>query len=76
MTPHHHLRSEVSKLRNVFTQNARYKLYKDGRFFDMENDILEANPLVDDELDEYQKEIKKSLAVELANFPDLPYRDF
>ena len=41
--PHHQLvsnvskqRLNVSKQRNVFTQNARYKLYKDGRFFDME----------------------------------------
>ena len=81
--PHHQLvsnvskqRLNVSKQRNVFTQNARYKLYKDGRFFDMENDILEVNPLDDGELDAYQKEIKKRLAIELANFPELPKRDF
>ena len=81
--PHHQLvsnvskqRLNVSKQRNVFTQNARYKLYKDGRFFDMENDILEVKPLVDGELDAYQKEIKKRLAIELANFPELPKRDF
>ena len=74
--PHHHLRSNVSKLRNVFTQNARYKLYKDGRFFDMENDILETSPLSDEELDKEQMVIKKKLAVELANFPELPKREF
>ena len=81
--PHHHLgsnvskqRLNVSKQRNVFTQNARYKLYKDGRFFDMENDILEVKPLVDRELNAYQKEIKKRLAIELANFPELPQINF
>jgi len=81
--PHHQLKSNVSeqrlnvsKRRNVFTQNARYKLYKDGRFFDMKNDVLETKPLLDGELDNYQKEIRKKLAVELANFPELPKRDF
>ena len=69
-------RSNVSKLRNVFTQNPRYKLYKDGRFFDMKNDILETSPLSDEELDKEQMVIKKKLAVELANFPELPKRDF
>ena len=74
--PHHHYRSNVSKLRNVFTQNPRYKLYKDGRFFDMKNDILETSPLSDEELDKEQMVIKKKLAVELAKFPELPKRNF
>ena len=74
--PHHHNRSNVSKLRNVFTQNPRYKLYKDGRFFDMKNDILETSPLSDEELDKEQMVIKKKLAVELAKFPELPKRNF
>ena len=74
--PHHHHRSNVSKLRNVFTQNPRYKLYKDGRFFDMKNDILETSPLSDKELDKEQMVIKKKLEVELAKFPELPKRNF
>ena len=74
--PHHHNRSNVSKLRNVFTQNPRYKLYKDGRFFYMKNDILETSPLSDEELDKEQMVIKKKLAVELAKFPELPKRNF
>ena len=74
--PHHHNRSKVSPLRNVFTQDARYKLYKDGRFFDMKNDILETSPLSDEELDKEQMVIKKKLAVELAKFPELPKRNF
>ena len=74
--PHHHNRSKVSPLRNVFTQDARYKLYKDGRFFDMKNDILETSPLSDEVLDKEQMVIKKKLAVELAKFPELPKRNF
>ena len=74
--PHHHNRSKVSPLRNVFTQDARYKLYKDGRFFDMKNDILETQPIREEELNEDQMLIKKKLAVELDDFPELPKRDF
>jgi len=62
----------VNKYRNVYTQNTRYKLYKDGRFFDMENDILETQPLFDRDLNVDQKRIKASLASELETFPSLP----
>ena len=37
----------TSKLRNVFSQNHRYKLYQSGEFFDMERDVLETSPLND-----------------------------
>ena len=60
------------KHRNVYTQNARYKLYKDGRFFDMRQDILETEPLNHKNLTAEQIEIKGILASELATFPDLP----
>lgn len=66
----------VTQYRNVYTQNARYKLYKDGRFFDMENDILETQPINDKDLNEDQKTIKAKLASELANFPSLPESSF
>jgi hypothetical protein len=66
----------VTQYRNVYTQNARYKLYKDGRFFDMENDILETQPLNEKDLNEDQKTIKAKLASELANFPSLPEISF
>ncbi len=62
----------VSKYRNVYTQNARYKLYKDGRFFDLLQDVLETKPLQDKNLTAEQIEIKGVLASELATFPDLP----
>ena len=48
------------------SQNTRYKLYKDGKFFDMENDILESH-LEDKDLNEDQKIIKAKLS-ELAGF--------
>ena len=66
----------VTRFRNVFSQNTRYKLYKDGKFFDMENDILESLPLEDKDLNEDQKIIKAKLASELANFPSLPESSF
>ena len=31
----------VDRYRNIFSQDKRYKLYKNGEFFDMENDIYE-----------------------------------
>ena len=46
----------VTRFRNVFSQSTRYKLYKDGKFFDMENDILETRPIEDKDL----MKIKKS----------------
>ena len=61
-----------NKYRNVFSQNKRYKLYKNGNFFDMEKDILERSPLLENELSKDQKLIKKMLASDLSNFPDVP----
>ena len=63
---------DVSKYRSVFTQDNRYKLYKDGRFFDLENDILEQSPLMENSLTKEQKDIKNKLFEELSLFPDLP----
>ena len=64
-----------NEFRNVFSQNHRYKLYKDGRFFDMEKDILETQPINDGELTEIEIKIKNKLASELEKFPDLPPRN-
>jgi arylsulfatase A len=66
----------VTQYRNVFVQNTRYKLYKDGRFFDMENDILETQPLRDKDLNESQRKIKAKLDAKLASFPSLPQSSF
>ena len=61
----------VSKYRNVFTQDNRYKLYKDGKFYDMEKDILEVSPIMEGDLTIEQKKIKKKLLKELSLFPEL-----
>ena len=42
----------------------------------MKNDILETQPIREEELNEDQMLIKKKLAVELDDFPELPKRDF
>jgi arylsulfatase A len=62
----------VNRYRNVYSQNDRYKLYKNGKFFDMKNDLLETQPLKDKDLTQGQKIIKAKLAAELAKFPSLP----
>ena len=61
----------VSQHRNVFSQDYRYKLYKDGEFYDMEKDVLENNPLKDEMLTQEEKKIKQKLAKKLATFPAL-----
>ncbi|MAR16361.1 MAG: arylsulfatase A [Flammeovirgaceae bacterium] len=62
----------VSKYRSVFTQDNRYKLYKDGRFYDIENDVLETSPLKEEDLTKGQKNIKNKLSKNLSFFPELP----
>ena len=62
----------VTQYRNVYSQDSRYKLYKDGKFFDMKNDVLETQPLQDKDLNESQISIKAKLKAELAKFPELP----
>ena len=62
----------VDRYRNIFSQDKRYKLYKNGEFFDMENDILEENPLKEKDLDVNEKLIKEKLSKEVSKFPSLP----
>jgi arylsulfatase A len=45
----------------VFARNKRYKLYRDGRFFDLVNDRLEKSRLDDVALTPDQKEVKAML---------------
>ena len=62
----------ISRYRNVFSQTKRYKLYQNGKFFDMERDVLETNPLNDLDLSEKEKQIKIKLTSELVFMPSLP----
>ena len=51
-----------------FTRNQRYKLYGDGRFFDIASDVLEEKPLATDKLTETQQSSHKMLRVGLDQF--------
>ena len=62
----------VDRYRNIFSQDKRYKLYKNGEFFDMKNDIFEENPLKEKDLDMNEKLIKEKLSKEVSKFPSLP----
>lgn len=43
--------------KSVFARNQRWKLYDDGRFYDIENDVLEQNPL---NVDGLSRKVKKT----------------
>jgi len=59
----------VNQYRNQFVQSTAYKLYSDGKFFHLRNDILENNPLHPDSLNKAQSEIFKVLNDELITHP-------
>lgn len=54
----------------VFTRNQRYKLYRDGRFFDIEKDVLEKQPLAEASLDEEQRRTRTMLQAALDRYAD------
>jgi arylsulfatase A len=64
--------TNVSKYRNVFSQDTNYKLYQNGDFFDIKNDILEDSPLSYEFLTKKQRLVKEKLSKELSKFPTLP----
>jgi len=53
-----------------FVRNQRYKLYRDGKFFDVVTDDREKNPLKTDSLTGQQREIRAKLASALRQFND------
>ena len=54
-----------------FTRNQRYKLYGDGRFFEVGEDVLEKAPLAVDKLTEKQQAVHKMLRGGLDQFKDV-----
>ena len=52
-----------------FVRDKRYKLYEDKRFFDLENDRLEKNPLELEELDKNEKRTYRNLQKQLKKTP-------
>jgi len=60
---------EVKPRNGCFIRNAGYKLYTDGRFFEMTNDRWEKDPLDPSTLDANQLSVYNSLKDELKNKP-------
>jgi arylsulfatase A len=59
----------VNKYRNQFIMTTDYKLYQDGRFYNISSDIREKHPLDSDSLDKNEIKIKSRLEDELKNHP-------
>ena len=54
----------------VFARNQRYKLYRTGKFYDIENDVLEKAPLQNGDLNEETRRIKAMLQRALNQYKD------
>jgi len=61
--------NDVNQFRNQFVRTLDYKLYIDGRFFDLSNDLQEKNPLSADSLTPKEKEAFILLKNELDKHP-------
>lgn len=59
----------VNQYRNQFVRTLDYKLYRDGRFFNLTKDILEKNPINPDSLSEKTSAVKSGLLKELGKHP-------
>jgi len=53
-----------------FARNRKYKLYRTGKLYDIDADVLEKRPLSDDGLDEKAKAVKKTLQEALDKYKD------
>ncbi len=58
-----------------FTRNQQYKLYRNGKFFDVSNDRLEKSPLAPKSLSESQLASRKMLQTALDQFNDARPRE-
>ncbi|MGN0214744.1 MAG: sulfatase-like hydrolase/transferase [Muribaculaceae bacterium] len=45
----------------VFARNHKYKLYRTGEFYDVENDFYEKSPIAEPDMDKAQKKVFKTL---------------
>ncbi len=59
----------VNRYRNQFVRTVDYKLYQDGKFYNLSKDILEKYPLSVDSLTEKELLIKTTLEKELKKHP-------
>lgn len=59
----------VNQYRNQFVQTIEFKLYQDGRLFNLANDILEKKPLIMDSLNDKELHYRSLLKKELDKHP-------
>lgn len=55
----------------VFVRNQKYKLYDDGRFYDLELDVMEQNSLSESPLEEGALAVKKRFMEVLSKYPTI-----
>ena len=60
----------VNRYRNQFVRTVDYKLYQDGKFFNLNTDKLEKSPLTIDSVSTTEEKIKTNLESELKKHPD------
>ena len=58
-----------SKKPQIFARDIRYKLYADGRFYDVKNDVLEQTPLDREKLSSEQKVVRAKLKKKIDEMP-------
>ena len=61
-------RNGKNKAARQFVRNQRYKLYADGTFYDIKNDVLEKKPLTKSALNEEQERLRKEFDVVLKRY--------
>jgi arylsulfatase A len=61
----------VNKNKNQFVRTVDYKLYRDGRFFNVKKDVLEAIPIQENTMTPEESKIKKHLEAQLQKHPIL-----
>lgn len=62
--------ANVNKYRNQFARTKEYKLYQDGKFYYLPDDVMEQYPLADSVLTEEQFSIKKQLQSLIDTAPE------
>jgi arylsulfatase A len=65
--------NNVNRFRNQFVRTLEYKLYADGRFYDLRNDVLEQGPIQMDSLSRSEMEVYQSLQKELQKHPEFHF---
>jgi arylsulfatase A len=60
----------VNRYRNRFSRTIRYKLYQDGKFYDLSNDVLEKHPIPAERFSPEMTAVKDSLQAILDKAPE------